>query len=166
MSLKNLILLNVIGTNGQTRQQKVVAERFDTEGHILDAQGNVVPGKPGLTLMLGGVAAPDFPALEYAAAQKSGDKAKISAVLLAHSEMVAAWEASNEGGTDELKIAKACLQYCVDHQGFLDHDGDGFVLKLENLDITVNDLTTGGKLYTVAGTAVFGRAASAEASAA
>ena len=71
------------------------------------------------------------------AAQQVADK--IKAVMLAHAERVTAWQASQSGGTDEVRVAKAVLDYLVKVHGFLTQDGEGFVVKLENIDVKVKN---------------------------
>jgi hypothetical protein len=157
MKNNDLILVNVVGTNPQSRQQKVVSRRFTGLGIAIDTEGQPTGQAPlNVAGMAGGNKAPDFPVAEYIAAQAEG-KEQVDAVMLAHSERIAAWEKSGTGGSVELKLAKAVQEYCVENEGFIaDGDGDGYILKLENLDVKVDNLPDNRDLWLVQGTAVFG----------
>ena len=151
---QDTILVNVNGTNKETREQKAVFGRFNGEGAPIDNTGNVISGTA--LKFLGDVSdAPAFPIAEYTAAVKSGDLEGMAAITSAHQDLVEAWT-ENQGGSKELQIANAVLEYCVTEHGFLRDDGNGFVLKLDNLDVQRNELKDGRKMYTVSGTAVFG----------
>ena len=151
---ENTILVNVNGTNKETREQKAVFGRFNGEGKPIDNTGNVISGT-ALALLGTATDAPAFPIAEYTAAVKAGDIDGMAAITSAHQDVVEAWT-ENQGGSVELQIANAVLDYCVKEHGFLREDGNGFVLKLDNLDVQRNELKDGRKMYTVSGTAVFG----------
>jgi len=149
--MSGIIMLNVVGTNPTTRTQKPVTARFDV------ATGALISGEGPFTMALAvGSAVPDFPIATYQVAQAANDLEAVSKILIAHAEQVKAAKASG-GGSRELQIAREAQRYCVEKHGFIVEDGDGYVLKLENLDVQVNKLPDGGELFVVAGTAVFGR---------
>lgn len=153
------VFVNVTGTHPQTRGQKCVFKRFDGMGREINQDSSLVGGAPSLEgLNVSSTTPPAYPQDEFNEAAKVGDYARMQGISLAHAEQVQAWQASQQGGTDETRIAKAVLAYCYQHQGFLAEDGDGFVLKLENLDVKRDELKEGGVIFTVSGTAVFGQA--------
>jgi len=153
-STQDTILVNVNGTNKDTRQQKAVFGRFNGLGNPIDNTGSVIAGA-GLKLAGGVAEAPPFPIAEYQAAVKAKDTEAMQDITSAHADVVEAWS-ENQGGSTELQIANAVLDYCVTEHTFLREDGNGFVLKLDNLDVQRNELKDGAVMYTVSGTAVFG----------
>jgi len=155
MQANSLILLNVVGTNGQTRHQKVITERFNGQGQAIDTEG-VPTSAPGLALSIKASKAPDFPYDKYAAAQAAGDKAEIQRIMLAHGEQIAKWNESQDGGTEQQQLIKAVIDYLKKVHDFHTEDGDWFVIKPENIDVTTNELKDGRTMYQIAGSAVFG----------
>lgn len=160
MKNTDLIVVNITGTNGSTRNQRTVTRVFDGTGTALNDQG-----KPaGLADTLrnlpteGSIKAPDFPAQAYAAAQQKGEAgiAEGMAILKAFQEQVQAVEASANGGSTEAQIAKSVLAYLEEFHGFKQTDGDHFVIKLDDIDVTRQTLPDGRSSYLVAGSAVFG----------
>lgn len=157
----DIILLNVVGTNGVTRKTKPVQRRFNGIGEQIDDAGKPVPGTPGLSGLPGeggASTAPVFPQEQYSKALAKGLSGAQEAkdILFAHSQQVVQWEKSGGGGSEEMGIVNAALNYCYTVEGFLPQDGDGFVLKRENLNITKQPLTEGRQLWTVQGTAIYG----------
>ena len=158
MQTNDLIIINVIGTNGTTRQQRTITRRFNGAGLELDDKGTAISVAAVLkNLPTGTASAPPLPTDEYNAAVATGDVSKIQAVMMAHAERVVAWQKTQGGGSDELALAKAVQDYCVEVHGFVREDAEAFVLKLDDIDVTKDTLKDGRSLYTVSGTAVFGR---------
>ena len=158
MQNTDIILVNVVGTNGETRQQRTITRRFNGAGYELNDKGAVESGVAVLKgLPLGTSKAPDFPQDEYLKAQAANDGAKISAIMLAHAERVEAWQKSQGGGSEEMQLAKIVQDYCVEVHDFTrQDDGPKFVLTLDDIDVKSDELKDGRTLYTVSGTAVFG----------
>jgi hypothetical protein len=161
MQQNDIIMVNVVGTNGTTRHQKTISEKFNGAGLPLNADGQVdgVRADRLRNLPNGSVTkAPDFPAVAFAAAQAKGLAGvdEIKAIQIAYAEQFAAWEKSQGGGNANLQVAKSVLEYAKEFHSFIETDGDAFVMKLENLDVSTTTLNDGRTLYTVAGTAVFG----------
>lgn len=169
MQANDIVMVNVTGTNGTTRHQKNISRSFNgagsrinDNGQVDDTTGEVLRNLPGAS----SGAAPEFPAAEFAQAQKdtgSSDPAvkakgveKIKAIQIAYATLIQQWEKSQGGGNEKLVLAKAVLEYTKEFHGFKETDGDWFVMKLENLDVTTTALNDGRTMYQVAGTAVFG----------
>lgn len=150
-----IIRVNVVGTDPKTRAYKPFNATFDGAGNLIGTSHEVIePAKLPLTIAQQGEA-PAFPIAEYVQAQATKDFAREKAILKAHQEAVEAYENASGGGSVELQIAKWALEYLTTFEGFLSTDGAGFVVKLDNLQVTrstAGDLT----IYSVAGTAVFG----------
>lgn len=150
------IILNVTGIHPQTRQQRCVFKRFDGQGNEVDASGAVLQGPTLKGLGLSATPAPAFPQDKFQAAAAKGNYAEMNAISVAHAEQVAAWQQAQGGGSDELQVGRASLDYLYQNHGFLAQDGDGFVIKMDNIDVTKNELKDGGYHFLVTGTAVFG----------
>jgi hypothetical protein len=159
MKTTDLIMLNVTGTNGTTRNQKTISRRFNGLGQDLDDNGQP-SGKADVlrNLPIDGQSskAPDFPTAAFVEAQAKGDAATLKQIQIAYAEQFSQWEKSQGGGNENLQVAKSALEYTKEFHGFREEDGDHFVMKLENLDVVTTTLKDGRTLYTVAGTAVFG----------
>ena len=54
------------------------------------------------------------------------------------------------------KLVKSVIGYLKEFKGFLTEDGDGFVVKPENLVVNTSKLSDGRQMFTVTGAAVFG----------
>lgn len=159
MQAKDLIILNVTGTNGVSRNQKTISKRFNGLGQVLDDNGQPTGAADKLrNLPTGEVALPPaFPGDAFGAAQLRGDVAKMRSIQDAYGQQLAAWERSTKGGNEAVQIAKSALEYAKEFHAFSDRErDDAFIMKLENIDVTQTKLADGRTLYTVAGTAVFG----------
>lgn len=161
MQINDIIMVNVTGTNGTTRHQKTITRRFNGAGLPLNDDGQIDAGNAETlrNLPTGQTSkAPDFPMAQFVAAQAKGAEGldEIKAIQLAYAEQFAAWEKSQNGGNENLQIAKSVLEYAKEFHGFKESDGDHFVMKLENLDVVTTTLKDGRTLYTTTGTAVFG----------
>jgi hypothetical protein len=161
MQANDIIMINVTGTNGQTRHQKTITRRFNGGGLPLNDDGQVEGSNSEILRNLPGTAstkAPDFPTEKFLSAQVkgAGGVEEIKAIQIAYAEQFAAWEKSQGGGNENLQIAKSVLDYTKEFHGFQEVDGDHFVMKLENLDVVTTTLKDGRTLYTTTGTAVFG----------
>lgn len=152
------VLVNVQGTHPQSRAQRSVFKRFDGLGQEVDPQGQPVKDAPILEgLNVATTTPPPFPQEAFNEAAKTGSYEKMNSISVAHAEQVAAWQKSTSGGTDELNIGRSVLNYLYKHHGFLPEDGDGYVIKMDNIDVQKNDLNDGSSLFVVSGTAVFGK---------
>lgn len=169
MQNQDIIMVNVTGTNGQTRNQKTISRQFNGLGQRLNDDGKVDGASPEALRNLpggSGTAAPEFPSAAFAAAQskttssdssvKAQGLAEIKQIQLAFAQQITAWEKSLGGGNEKLQLAKSVLDYTKEFHGFREEDGNWFVIKLENLDVTTTKLNDGRTMYQVAGTAVFG----------
>lgn len=169
MKQNDIVMVNVTGTNGTTRHQKNISRSFNGAGQRIDDNGKIDTTSGEVLRNLPGAssgAAPEFPAAEFAQAQaKTGsadpaDKAKgleqIKAIQIAYATLINQWEKSQGGGNEKVVLAKSVLEYTKEFHGFQETDGDHFVMKLENLDVTTIALNDGRTMYQVAGTAVFG----------
>ena len=159
IATNGIISVIVVGTNEATRQTKTIDEKFNLKGELLDANGAVVVNAPGLILNFDDTTPEpvfDNEALKLAASQ--GDKLQMDTLLSGFADAMEEWQKSSNGGSIELQLAKAVHQYCINVHGFLNEDGDGYVLPIKNLNVSTNvgETTT---VYVVAGTAVFGMAA-------
>lgn len=161
MNQQDIIMLSVVGTNGSTRQQRTIATRFNGLGEELNNQGQPVVGGARLRGLPTGASAsaPSFPIDSYTTAIGKGTAgaAEARAILQAHEQKVAAWEKESGGGATT-QVASAALLYLKEVHDFSIEADDSkrFVVKRENIDVSVQDLPDGRSLYTVAGTAVFG----------
>ena len=161
MQLNDIIMVNVTGTNGTTRHQKTITRRFNGAGQPLNDNGQVDFGSTEVlrNLPTGSSApAPDFPIEKFKAAQAKGaaGAAELSAIQVAYAEQYSQWEKSQSGGSESLETAKSVLAYTKEFHDFREEDGNHFVMKLENLDVSQQKLNDGRTLSTVSGTAVFG----------
>lgn len=169
MNTQDIIMVNVTGTNGATRHQKTISRQFNGAGQRLTDDGKVdVTATEVLRNLPGGsgTAAPEFPSAEFAAAQaktasnnpslKQEGLTEIKAIQLAYANQINAWEKSQGGGNEKLQLAKSVLEYTKEFHDFKEVDGDWFVMKLENLDVTTVKLNDGRTMYQVTGTAIFG----------
>ena len=154
-----IISVIVVGTNETTRQTQTIDEKFNLKGELLDKNGAVVVGAPGLNLNFEDTTPEpmiDNDALKLAASK--GDKPAMDMLLAEFGVAVEEWQKSSNGGSIELQLAKATHQYCIKVHGFINDDGDGYVLPVKNLNVSTNVGKT-ATVYVVAGTAVFGMAA-------
>lgn len=157
---QDLIVVQVNGTNPETRQTKAFSARFTGEGVRVDDFGNPMPAKPGLTNLPtgtggGAVAIPEFPHAAFASAQAKGDLKGVKEIQLSYAQALNAVEKQNGGVNPLQQIVSRVLDYAYQNEGFLAQDGNGFVLKQENLSVTpvtVQDKT----IYQISGTAVYG----------
>jgi hypothetical protein len=158
MQNTDIILVNVVGTNGTTREQRTITRRFNGAGVALDDKGKPNFEEAGLKNLPSGTGAqaPNFPQDEYAKAQATGKADEIQKVLLAHAKQVEQWQKTQGGGSEELALAKAVQDYCVEVHGFVREDAEAFVLKLDDIDVKRDELPDKRSLYTVSGAAVFG----------
>ena len=169
MQQNDIIMVNVTGTNGTTRNQKTISRQFNGAGQRLNDNGQVdlSTGEVLRNLPTGsGVAAPEFPQAEFAAAQAkmgSSDPAvkaqgvkEVKEIQLAFATLINQWEKQQGGGSEKLVLVKSVLNYTKEFHGFSEEDGNHFVIKPENLDVTTVALADGRSMYQVAGTAVFG----------
>lgn len=156
MNATDIIIFRVTGRNPNTRDERFINLRFNGVGAQLDKNtGDVLADVPGLEGLSGeSQTAPTLPA-EFATANASGDLAAMNDIMAAYNEQMKAFQELG-GGTEELRVAKSCLKYAYDHEGFIPNDGDAFVLKLDNVDVSVDTMKDGNKLLQVAGTAIFG----------
>lgn len=169
MKANDIVMVNVTGTNGTTRHQKNISRSFNGAGERLTDNGQVDNSSGERLRNLPGAAsaaAPEFPTAQFAQAQQdtgSSDpavKAKgvetIKSIQIAYAQLIQQWEKAQGGGNEKLVLAKSVLEYAKEFHGFKEVDGDWFVMKLENLDVTTTTLNDGRTMYQVAGTAVFG----------
>lgn len=170
MQPQDIIIVNVTGTNGQTRHQKNISRSFNGQGQRLNDDGKVTDegGEVLRNLPTGGAAGdqPVFPLEKFQAAAKkmsSPNAAERAAAVqeqqniqLAYADQLTAWEKKQGGGNEKLQIAKSVLDYCKEFHGFHEEDGNWFVMKLDNLEVTTGTLPDKRTYYQVSGTAVFG----------
>jgi hypothetical protein len=159
MKTTDLIRINVTGTNGSTRKQSTISRVFDGAGNKLTDQGQVDGSSNEKLVNLPGDGAsslPPFPADEFQKALAAGDVESVKKIQLAYAERVAEFEAQSGGGNESLQLAKAVLEYAKKYHNFHEEDGNHFVMKLENLDVSKMTLKDQRTMYTVQGTAVFG----------
>lgn len=167
MQSNDIVMVNVTGTNGSTRHQKTITRQFNGAGQRLDDNGQVDPASTEVLRSLPGAASaapPEFPASAVAAAHakaanpatKAEGVKEIKEIQLAFAQQMTAWEKQSGGGNEKVTLAKSVLEYTKEFHGFREEDGDHFVMKLENLDVTTVPLNDGRTMYQVAGTAVFG----------
>jgi hypothetical protein len=170
MNVNDIVMVNVTGTNGSTRHQKNVSRQFSGAGIRLtdDGKPDTSSGEVLRNLPTGAsTAAPDFPAAKFAEIQaltaskdgavKAKAVADLKALNYAFAEQVQKWEKASGGGDENLQIAKSVLAYAKEFHDFRETDGDWFVMKLENLDVTQIKLNDGRSMFQVTGTAVFGK---------
>lgn len=161
MKASDIIVINVVGTNKETRQTKAILARFNGLGQEIDLAGNLTGSASNVLKGLptgAGVKPPAFPSEAFAAAQAEGlagaDKAR--AILLAFTEQMQAWEQGQGGGTTQVQIIKSVLEFANRVHGMKQEDHAGFVLKPENLDVQTKEVDGSQTIYTVSGTAIFG----------
>lgn len=160
----DLIMVNVSGVNGTTRHTKAIVRSFNGDGLEIDDSGNTKASSVERLRNLPtgqGTQAPEFPMAQFNAARAKGlaGAAELKQIQDAYNKQYTAWLSSQNGGTVEAQLAKSVLAYAKEFHGFREKDeGEYFVLRAEDLDVTVNE-TNGRKTYVVAGTAVFGAAA-------
>jgi hypothetical protein len=158
MKTTDLIRVNVTGTNGSTRKQSTISRVFDGTGARLDDKGQPYGGDEHLTNLPGDAATtiPPFPTEAFQAAMAANKVDEVKKIQLAYAQKIAEFEAQQGGGNESLQLAKAVLEYAKKFHGFREQDGDWFVMKLDNLDVSTLTLHDGRTMYTVQGAAVFG----------
>lgn len=169
MQSNDIIMVNVTGTNGTTRNQRTISRSFDGTGKRLNEAGQQDTNSAEIlrNLPSGAVAEPPaFPAEAHAAAlgkmassnaaTKAAGVEEAKQIQLAYAEQINAWEKLQGGGNEKLQIAKAVLEFTKEFHEFREDDGNHFVMKLENLDVTTTALADGRTMYQVTGTAIFG----------
>ena len=165
MNTNDMIMVNVSGVNGSTRNTKSISRSFNGLGELIDDNGQVVQGAAERlrNLPTGAVAeAPAWPAAEFEAARKLGAAGaeKIRKIQVEYSQLYTAWEKSIGGGNAKQSIARSVLEYAKEFHNFREKDeGEFFVLKPDDLAVVETKLKEDRVLYTVTGTAVFGKAA-------
>ena len=159
---KGIISVAVVGTNETTRETKNVVKNFDLNGNQLDTSGTPIPSAAKLNIDFSktdDLPEPFFNNEAFKAAAVVLDKPLMDSMLANHATAIEEWQKSSGGGTPALRIAKAVHAYCLTEEGFIEQDGEGYVLPLKNLDVSVNtqgEGPTAQVVYVVAGTAVFG----------
>lgn len=106
----------------KSRQRQDHHLYFNGEGHSLNKEGQGQPFSERLELDLVSVASegatpPKLPD-EFFAAQAAGDSIKIAKILEEHTQKLNAIKEGVVGTTPEIRIARACLQYCYDKLKF------------------------------------------------
>lgn len=156
MQAQDLIVVSVVGTNGQTRHQTTVQATWQGDGTAIGADGQP-SGGPSLDVsgLADATAAPELDIEAYrVAAQQGGDA--LHNFMLAQAQRIAAWEQNQKGGTAEGRLARTVVDHLVKYHNFHREDGNWFVIKEENLEVTSRKTDTGRTIYMVSGSAVFG----------
>lgn len=161
MKSTDIIQINVVGTNGETRHQKNIARAFNGAGQLVDDNGVPVSGSSEVLKNLpsgAGAPLPEFPTQKLLTAQAKGAAGldEIKAIQMAYAQQVSEYEKANQGGNEKLQIAKSVLEYTKEVHGFREEDGNHFVMKLSDLEVFSATAKDGRTIYTVAGAAVFG----------
>lgn len=161
MQATDIIQINVVGTNGETRHQKSITRSFNGLGQLIDDNGVPVAGSDEVLRNLpngAGAPLPEFPtaAFQAAAAKGAAGLGEVKAIQMAYAQQVAEYEKANQGGSEKLQIAKAVLEYTKEKHGFREEDGNWFVMKLADLEVFSAQAKDGRTVWTVAGAAVFG----------
>lgn len=160
MQNTDIIFINVTGTNGTTRKQATVTRKFNGAGQSLNDQGQPdgsghvlrnLPTGDGTSASI-----PAFPVVEFEAARLSKDVERMKALQIAYGEQLAKHEAANGGSNEQAKLVASAINYLVEFHGFSVTDAQTFVVKPENLDVTVSKLPDSRAMYGVVGTAIFG----------
>jgi hypothetical protein len=161
MQSTDIIMVNVSGVNGTTRNTKAISRSFNGDGFETDDSGVVKASSVERLRNLPtgqNTEAPAFPHADFEAARKLGQAgaAKVKEIQEGYNKLYNSWIASLSGGSVEAQLAKSVLAYCLEFHNFRTKDeGEFFVLRPEDLEVTVNEVK-GRKTYVVAGTAVFG----------
>lgn len=156
----DIIRVNVTGTNGQSRKQSTISRVFDGLGRRLTDKGAVDQNSSEILRSLpnGGVTQemPEFPQSDFDKARSAKNAKRVQEIQIEYAERVAEWEKVTGGGNESLQIAKAVLAYAKEFHDFSEDNADKFVMKLDNLDVSTQELPDKRAMYIVSGTAVFG----------
>jgi hypothetical protein len=155
MQAQDLIVVSVVGTNGQTRHQTAVQATWQGDGTAIGVDGSP-SGGPALAVgdLTSTAQAPDLDINAYREAVAQGPEA-VRQFMLAQAQRVVAWEQNQQGGTVEGRLARIVVDHLVKYHNFHREDGNWFVVKEENLEVTrrkQGDRT----IFMVSGSAVFG----------
>ncbi len=161
MQSTDLLFLNVIGTNHSIRNTRTITKSFDGLGREVNDKGEVINATPQLLNLpaAGGVTRqmPAFPVAEVLAAQAANDVPQVKALQIAYAEQVKAYEAETGAITPNAQIGRSVMSYLERVHDFRQVDSpDHFVLKPDDIDVTVVAMPDGRSLYTVSASAVFG----------
>lgn len=165
MQGSDIIMVNVTGTNGSQRHTKAITRRFSGVGIELDDDGQA---KSGSTETLNDLpsgsaqkAPPAFPQTSFNAAAALGAAGlpKMKEIQAAYNQELAAYEQALGGGSPASKLVSSVLGYLQKVHNFSIEadDSSKFVVKRENLEVNTHTLADGRTLWTVTGTAIFGR---------
>jgi hypothetical protein len=156
MQAQDLIVVSVVGTNGHTRHQTTVQATWQGDGTAIGADGQP-SGGPALDVssLSDAAAAPELDVEAYRQAAKAGGDA-LHNFMLAQAQRIAAWEQNQKGGSSEGRLARAVVDHLVKYHNFHREDGNWFVLKEDNLEVSSRKTETGRTIFMVSGSAVFG----------
>lgn len=160
MKATDIIFVNVTGTHPNSRQSRTISEKFNGLGeHLNDAAApsGRADRLRNLPTTNGASTPPAFPMDKFVEAQQANDVDGIQKIQLAYAEQLDAYKKSQGGGSETVQVAKSVIEYCVEFHGFrTKDDGDFFIIKPENLEVTQKAMPNGSTQYSVAGAAVFG----------
>lgn len=158
MQTQDLIFIDVVGTNGSTRQQRAILHRFNGAGQPIDDKGNSVGGNalPGSFPIGGGAPVPPFPTADYNKLAAANDADGVKTLLKSYQQQVEAASIGSGSGSEEVQLVDRIMGFLSKYEGVQEQDGNHFVLNRKDLSVTVLPLHDGRKLYKVTGAAVFG----------
>lgn len=159
MNKNDLIYVDVVASNPQTRTQRPVLYRFNGAGEQITEQGDVIkgPALKGEWPVEGSAKSPVFPAEEYQRLHKDGtpeSKAKAQKLLSDYSAQVAK---TSGKGSEEMVVVDRVMDFLSKYEHIQEGAGEHFRLQRKDLVVTRTPLKDGRMLIRLSGAAVFGR---------
>lgn len=159
MNKNDLIYVDVVASNPQTRTQRPVLYRFNGAGEQITEQGDAIkgPGLGGDWPVEGSSKSPVFPAEEYKRLHKEGtteSKAKAQKLLAEYSSAV---QKTQGKGSEEMVVVDRVMDFLKDYEHIQEEAGEHFRLQRKDLVVTRTPLKDGRMLIRLSGAAVFGR---------
>lgn len=160
MNSTDLIFINVTGTNPGSRDRRTISRRFNGDGQEIGDTGTpsistrTLKNLPGNTSDAAPM--PQFPDEEMKQAVLAKDTAAMKAIQVAFADQIDAYEAAQGSTNAHVQLVDSVVNHLVEYDGFLTTDGNGFVVKPENLEVSITNAPNGATVYQVSGTAIFG----------
>ena len=154
MNVKDIITVNVVGTNGSKQTSLTIA--FNGLGQPIDSKGKVVKGNVLKGLPDGGnEEMPPPPTEEITTAFQAGKLEEVKKLMQAYQTQLEQAAAAG-GGSEELQLLDAIFPHLTKFHDFHEEDGEWFVLKRDACAVTKDTLPNGGRWFNVMPRPVFG----------
>lgn len=157
MGPKDIIMVDVVSSNQNTRQQRPVLYRFNGSGEQVTDDGKQIAGPAlGGDWPLKGSKVPEFPADEYKKLMADKNKVGAEALLSKYQTDVQTAQKAGGGQSDEMQIVDRVMKFLKEQEHISEEDGSHFVLHRKDLQVTRIPLQNGQTIFKITGAAVFG----------